>query len=110
MMSNPQFAQSMMNMHPQLRQAMEENPELRNMITDPEMLRQTMSAASNPMLMQELQRSNDRALANLEAMPGGLAQIRRVYNNFQEPLSRAAMDGPNQSLDALNARRARCWA
>ncbi|KAJ1932175.1 hypothetical protein FBU59_006463 [Linderina macrospora] len=106
-MSNPQFAQNMMSMHPQLRRAMDENPELRNMINDPEMLRQTMHAASNPMLMQELQRSNDRALANLEAMPGGLAQIRRIYNNFQEPMTPGPMGGPPESLEMLNARRAR---
>ncbi|KAI8325534.1 hypothetical protein GQ54DRAFT_241037, partial [Martensiomyces pterosporus] len=106
-MSNPQLAQSMMMAHPQMREAMENNPELRQFITDPELMRQNMNAMQNPTLLQEMQRNNDRALSNLESAPGGYAHIRRMYRTVQEPLTRAAEDSTRAPLDELNRRRAR---
>lgn len=42
------------------------------MLNNPEMLRQTMELARNPAMLQELMRSHDRALSNLESIPGML--------------------------------------
>lgn len=45
------------------------------MLNNPEMLRQTMELARNPAMLQELMRSHDRALSNLESIPGLLIFI-----------------------------------
>ncbi|KAJ2141866.1 hypothetical protein IW142_004626 [Coemansia sp. RSA 564] len=106
-LSNPQLAQNLMMSNPQMREAMENNPELRQMMNDPEIMQQSLNAAQNPRLMQEVQRNNDRVLSNLETSPGGFAHIRRMYHNIQEPLAQAADSSTRYSLDELNRRRAK---
>ncbi|KAJ2518971.1 hypothetical protein H4217_002983 [Coemansia sp. RSA 1939] len=105
-LSNPRLAQTMMMANPHMRRAIEENPELRQIMSDPSIMRQSLDAAQNPQLMQEVQRNNDRALSNLEAAPGGYAHIRRMYHSIQEPLNQAARDSSRTPLDDLNRRRA----
>ncbi|KAJ2782385.1 hypothetical protein H4R18_002318 [Coemansia javaensis] len=102
-----QLVRMLMMANPRMREAMENNSELREMMSDPEIMRQGIDAAQNPQLMQELQRNNDRVLYNLEASPGGFEQIRRMYNTIQEPLAMASFFGDRSSLDELNRRRAR---
>ncbi len=43
-------------------------------------------AARNPDLMREMMRGNDRALSNIEAMPGGFNALSRMYHQVQAPL------------------------
>ncbi|KAJ1796484.1 hypothetical protein LPJ59_003720, partial [Coemansia sp. RSA 2399] len=106
-LSNPRLAQTMMMANPHMRRAIEENPELRQIMNDPSIMRQSLDAAQNPQLMQEVQRNNDRALSNLESAPGGYAHIRRMYHSIQEPLNQAARDSSRTPLDDLNKRRAK---
>ncbi|KAI9503398.1 hypothetical protein GGI25_001832 [Coemansia spiralis] len=106
-LSNPRLAQSLMMANPYMRRAIEENPELRQIMSDPSIMRQSLDAAQNPQLMQEVQRNNDRALSNLESTPGGYAHIRRMYHSIQEPLNQAARESSKMPLDDLNRRRAR---
>ncbi|KAJ2760442.1 hypothetical protein IWQ57_006306, partial [Coemansia nantahalensis] len=106
-LANPQLARTMMMANPQMREALENNPELRQLMDDPEIMQQSLNAAQNPRLLRELQRNNDRALSNLESVPGGYAQIRRMYQSFQGPLAQASEGGPQFSMDELNRRRAR---
>lgn len=40
------------------------------MLNNPDILRQTMEIARNPAMMQELMRNQDRAMSNLESIPG----------------------------------------
>lgn len=40
------------------------------MLNNPDLLRQTMELARNPAMLQELMRSHDRAMSNLESIPG----------------------------------------
>ena len=49
---------------------MERNPEINHMLNNPDILRQTMEIARNPAMMQELMRNQDRAMSNLESIPG----------------------------------------
>ncbi|KAJ2001055.1 hypothetical protein GGI04_003887, partial [Coemansia thaxteri] len=94
--------------NPQMREALENNPELRRLMSDPEVMQQSFNAVQNPRLLQEVQRNNDRVLSNLESAPGGYAHIRRMYHSVQEPLARAAADDSmRMPLDELNRRRAR---
>lgn len=43
--------------------------------------------------MREHMRHSDRALSNLEAIPGGFNHLRRMYETIQEPLMNAATQG-----------------
>ncbi len=45
---------------------MDRNPELRHVLNDPAILRQTMEAARNPEIMREMMRTSDRAMSNIE--------------------------------------------
>lgn len=49
-----------------------------------------MELARNPSMLQELMRSHDRALSNLESIPGGYSALRRMYRDIQEPMLAAA--------------------
>ncbi|KAJ2894948.1 hypothetical protein IWW38_002438, partial [Coemansia aciculifera] len=106
-LANPQLAQTIMMANPQMREALDNNPQLRSLMNDPEVMQQSFDAVQNPRLMQEVQRNNDRVLSNLESTPGGYAHIRRMYHSIQEPLARAAEDSTRMPLDELNRRRAR---
>jgi hypothetical protein len=53
---------------------------------------QAMQMARNPAMMREMMRTQDRAMSNLESMPGGFNALRRLYTEVQEPLMSAAQD------------------
>lgn len=57
--------------------------------------RQTMELARNPSMLQELMRSHDRAISNLESIPGGYSALRRMYRDIQEPMLAAAANERN---------------
>lgn len=63
-------------------------------------LHQTMELARNPAMMQEMMRNQDRALSNLESIPGGYNALRRMYTDIQEPMFSAAREqvGPEAGL------------
>ncbi|XP_071952317.1 ubiquilin-1-like [Antedon mediterranea] len=92
MMQNPEMLRQMLMSNPQMQQLMERNPELSHMLNNPELLRQTMELARNPSMMQEMMRSQDRALSNLESIPGGYNALRRMYTDIQEPMMNAAQE------------------
>ena len=54
-----------------------------------------MELARNPSMLQELMRSHDRALSNLESIPGGYSALRRMYIDIQEPMLAAAANERN---------------
>lgn len=54
-----------------------------------------MELARNPSMLQELMRSHDRALSNLESIPGGYSALRRMYRDIQEPMLAAAASERN---------------
>lgn len=54
-----------------------------------------MELARNPSMLQELMRSHDRALSNLESIPGGYSALRRMYRDIQEPMLNAATNVRN---------------
>ncbi|XP_048369064.1 ubiquilin-4 isoform X2 [Sphaerodactylus townsendi] len=92
MMSNPDFMRQMIMANPQMQQLMERNPEISHMLNNPELMRQTMELARNPAMMQEMMRNQDRALSNLESIPGGYNALRRMYTDIQEPMFSAARE------------------
>lgn len=48
------------------------------MLNNPDLLRQTMEMARNPSMLQELMRTQDRALSNLESIPG--IYVTKIHN------------------------------
>ncbi|XP_052100672.1 ubiquilin-1-like isoform X2 [Mytilus californianus] len=97
LMSNPDVMRQMITSNPQMRELMERNPEITHMLNNPELMRQTMELARNPAMMQELMRSQDRAMSNLESLPGGFNALQRMYRDIQEPMLNAAQEGMGQN-------------
>lgn len=65
-------------------------------MNNPELIRESLRLVSNPNLMQEHMRNVDRAMSNLESIPGGFNALRQIYENVQEPLMNSAQ---NRSTD-----------
>jgi len=43
-------------------------------------------------MMREMQRGNDRAMQNIETIPGGFNHLRRMYTDIQEPMMDASLE------------------
>lgn len=78
--------------NPQMQQLIQRNPEISHMLNNPDIMRQTLELARNPAMMQEMMRNQDRALSNLESIPGGYNALRRMYTDIQEPMLSAAQE------------------
>ncbi|KAH7643872.1 ubiquilin-1-like protein [Dermatophagoides farinae] len=90
--SNPDIFRSIIAANPQIQQLIERNPELNHVLSNPEVLRQTFDMMRNPAAFQEMMRSHDRAMSNLESLPGGYNALRRMYTELQEPMLNAAQE------------------
>ncbi|KAJ8983875.1 hypothetical protein NQ317_000911 [Molorchus minor] len=86
LMNDPENMRSLITRNPQMQELMERNPEISHMLNNPELLRQAMELARNPSMLQELMRSHDRAISNLESIPGGYNALQRMYRDIQEPM------------------------
>lgn len=93
MLDNPALLQSLLTSNPATRELLAANPELRAALNDPETLRSMTAAARNPDLMAEMTRGQDRALANIESLPGGFNALRRMYETLGAPLEDSLRDG-----------------
>lgn len=91
-MNNPENMRTLLTANPQMQELIERNPEINHMLNNPELLRQTMELARNPSMLQELMRSHDRAMSNLESIPGGFNELQRMYRDIQEPMLNAATE------------------
>eukprot|EP00693_Jakoba_libera_P001269 EC690123.1.p1 GENE.EC690123.1~~EC690123.1.p1 ORF type:complete len:163 (+),score=28.43 EC690123.1:64-552(+) len=77
---------TVMDSNPMIQQIAQQNPEMGAVLRDPEMMRQAMEMARNPGLMQEMLRTSDRAMSNVESMPGGFDALRRLQQDVTHPL------------------------
>merc|ERR1719309_481797 len=97
---------SIMLSNPEMQQLMERNPEISHLLNNPDLMRQTMEMMRNPAMMQEMMRNQDRAMSNLESIPGGQSALQRMYRDIQEPMLNAAQDqfgsNPFQALSRNN--------
>ncbi|PAA74575.1 hypothetical protein BOX15_Mlig020448g3 [Macrostomum lignano] len=96
-MSNPDTMRAMIQSNPQLRDLMDRNPELNSLLNNPEILRQTMELARSPAAMEEMSRNYDRALSNLESVPGGFGHLQRMYRDIQEPMLSATEESMSRN-------------
>lgn len=90
-LSNPEMMEQMTMADPRLRSLMDSNPELRAAMRDPQLMRQSMEMMRNPRLREEMLRQQDRAISNLEAMPGGFNHLRRMTEEVLHPMQDAMM-------------------
>eukprot|EP00437_Effrenium_voratum_P002992 CAMPEP_0181433712 /NCGR_PEP_ID=MMETSP1110-20121109/19440_1 /TAXON_ID=174948 /ORGANISM="Symbiodinium sp., Strain CCMP421" /LENGTH=432 /DNA_ID=CAMNT_0023557187 /DNA_START=62 /DNA_END=1360 /DNA_ORIENTATION=+ len=97
MMNNPEVLRAMVRMNPQLNELMEQRPEIARMLEDPELLQQSLRMVANPSLMREMTRNADRALGQLDAMPGGHNALVRAHEEFADPLFEAMAGGSSAS-------------
>ena len=82
-MSNPDKMRNMITRNPQLQAMMDANPQIRHVLNDPAVLRQTMEMMRNPNAMQQAMRSQDLAMSQIENLPGGFNALRRMYEDVQ---------------------------
>eukprot|EP01066_Platyproteum_vivax_P013237 Platyproteum_vivax@DN6002_c0_g1_i1.p1 len=99
LLGSPETLQMLLQSNPQMRELMESNPELSHMLNDPQMLQQSMQMFRNPNLLREVMRTSDRALSNIEATPGGFNTLLRMYQNIQEPIWNATINGGLSTAD-----------
>ncbi|KAI9164637.1 hypothetical protein H9P43_008496 [Blastocladiella emersonii ATCC 22665] len=104
MMGNPDLMHTMMMMDPRLRQMAESNPDVARMLRDPAFLRQMLTTSRNPAAMREMWKTQDRALANLEMLPGGFNALQRMYKSTAGALPGAAAPVANPAEDARRNR------
>jgi len=102
MMSNPNSIRSFFGSMQRMHSLMERNPEVNHLLSNPEVLRESLEMVRNPAALQEVMRNYDRALNNMESMPGGYNVLRRMYTEFQEPLLSAFQENTNQFASQLN--------
>lgn len=90
----------------QIEEMMESNAELRAMMEDPEQMRLMMEIASNPQLRLEYMRNMDRALSNIESLPGGFNALASMMSDSSPSPSnpdthRTEMSGPHNPFVRL---------
>merc|ERR1719277_2224926 len=100
MMSDPETIRAMMRMNPQLNQLMETRPEIARLLEDPEVLQQSMQMMANPSLMREMTRNADRAIGQLDAMPGGHNALVRAHQEIADPLYQALSGSAGEAAAA----------
>eukprot|EP01128_Nolandella_sp_AFSM9_P004847 TRINITY_DN2264_c0_g1_i2.p1 TRINITY_DN2264_c0_g1~~TRINITY_DN2264_c0_g1_i2.p1 ORF type:complete len:223 (-),score=43.03 TRINITY_DN2264_c0_g1_i2:125-793(-) len=86
MFKNPETIKKIIEANPHMKKLMEDNPEFAAVVKDESTLRDMTKAMSNPSLRRELVRNKDRALANIETLPGGWNALQRMYHTIQQPL------------------------
>merc|ERR1719326_1263912 len=103
MMSNPEMLRAMVRMNPQMNELMERNPQMARMLEDPEAIQQAMRMATNPELMREMLRNQDRAMGRLDVMPGGHAALTQLHNEVLDPLHNAMHSGGGDGASQTSA-------
>ncbi|NXD18196.1 UBQL1 protein, partial [Nothocercus nigrocapillus] len=71
---------------PQVQQLVEQNPEISHILTNPHFIREILEACNSPAMMQEMIRNHDRALNNLESIPGGYSALEQLYREIEETM------------------------
>ncbi|KAF7455856.1 ubiqutin family protein [Cryptosporidium felis] len=96
-LNDPEIFRTILDSNPQLKALREQNPELNHIFNDPQFLQMSVDVLKNPELMREMMRNSDRAISNIESIPGGFSALKRMYHTVQEPMWDAATYNPNTS-------------
>jgi ubiquilin len=101
MMGSPDIMRRLITTNPQMQDLIQRNPEISHMLNNAPLMRQTMDLARNPAMLQELMRSNDRAMLNLDPTPGGFNSFSRFNNTASDgSASQTNSDNRNASWNS----------
>lgn len=89
MLNNPELMKSIMESNPQMKKLLDANPQLRQIMSDPATMNEMMRTMRNPSLRREMMRNTDRTMSAIENMPGGFNELRKIYQQIQEPMENA---------------------
>ncbi|XP_037696058.1 ubiquilin-3 [Choloepus didactylus] len=105
LLSNTGLVRQLVLDNPHMQQLIQHNPEIGHVLNNPEIMRQTLEFLRNPAMMQEMMRSQDRALSNLESIPGGYNVLRTMYMDIMDPMLNAVQEqfGGNPFATATTA-------
>jgi ubiquilin len=92
LLSNTGLVHQLVLDNPHIQQLIQHNPEIGHILNNPEIMRQTLEFLHNPAMMQEMMRSQDRALSNLESIPGGYNVLRTMYTDIMDPMLNAVQE------------------
>lgn len=92
LIDNPETMRNLMSSVPEVQALCEQYPEFNRMLNDPRILRQCMDLMRNPAMYQEFTRNTDRALINLENIPGGMQALERMHQQIQETMESTRAD------------------
>lgn len=92
LLSNTSLVRQLVLDNPHMQQLIQHNPEIGHILNNPEIMRQTLEFLRNPAMMQEMMRSQDRALSNLESIPGGYNVLRAMYTDIMDPMLNAVQE------------------
>lgn len=87
-----------MSSDPRMQQVMERNPQVRHALSDPAVLKDLLSMATNKTAYSELMRGHDRQLSNLENIPQGFQQLQRLYQDMDAASTIKPPSGANQII------------
>nr|XP_009492063.1 PREDICTED: ubiquilin-1-like [Pelecanus crispus] len=103
-LDNADLVRDLIMSNPQMQQLAEENPEISQILTNPQTIREILEASSSPAVMQEMMRNHDVAMNNLESIPGGYRALEQMYREIEEPILDAVQaqlgNNPFASLDS----------
>ncbi|XP_068251457.1 ubiquilin-1-like [Nyctibius grandis] len=89
---------------PHMQQLAEENPEISQILTNPQTIREILEACRSPAVMQEVIRNHDVAMNSLESIPGGYSALEQMYREIEEPILDAVqaqlVNNPFASVDS----------
>ncbi|XP_004642171.1 ubiquilin-3 [Octodon degus] len=105
LLSNTSLVRQLVLDNPHMQQLIQHNPEIGHILNNPEIMRQTLEFLRNPAMMQEMMRNQDRALSNLESIPGGYNVLRTMYTDIMDPMLNAVQEqfGGNPFATAATA-------
>uniref|UniRef100_A0A452SXZ0 Ubiquilin-3 n=1 Tax=Ursus maritimus TaxID=29073 RepID=A0A452SXZ0_URSMA len=92
LLSNTGLMRQLVLDNPHMQQLVQHNPEIGHILNNPEIMRQTLEFLRSPAMMQEMMRSQDRALSNLESIPGGYNVLRTMYTDIMDPMLNAVQE------------------
>ncbi|XP_026971355.1 ubiquilin-3 [Sagmatias obliquidens] len=112
LLSNTGLVRQLVLDNPHMQQLIQHNPEIGHILNNPEIMRQTMEFLCKPAMMQEMMRSQDRALRNLESIPGGYNVLRTMYTDIMHPMLNAVQEqfggNPFATTTTANATTSSC--
>ena len=80
-LDDPATLRALITANPQMQSVMQNNPEIASLLNSDSMMRQIRDSLLNPDAL-----AHDRALANINSMPGGAAALERAYQQIGEPM------------------------